>query len=370
MKKNNFDLDEFIIISSSCKITKGKKRSLIVDYLRKELYFIPNDYYELLSNIDRKTIKYAFNYVNKDNHDDLVNFINYLIENEIIFLNKNLDLFPVISNELEENYYLRDAIIEIEDNQSSFEVFVKTINQLQDLGCNDLQIRFPLKISTNFILMILDEIDKKNINYVELHINFNENINEDFLLGLIEKYSVVSHIFVYGFSCDKIVTHKIKKKDYYPLLLGNIYYIKDTFDNANGCGKINKESLEFNSIYRYNELKKRNGCLFKKVTIDKCGNIKNCPLMSMSYGNIKNDQIKDIIKLPSFLFLGNIKKDDIDVCKECEFRYACSDCRAFIQNYNNIYSKPLKCGYNPDTCTWEEWSDNPLKNIGGLKIVK
>ena len=181
--------------------------------MRKELYFIPNDYYELLSNIDRKTIKYAFNYVNKDNHDDLVNFINHLIENEIIFLNKNLDLFPVISNELEENYYLRDAIIEIEDNQSSFEVFVKTINQLQDLGCNDLQIRFPLKISTNFILMILDEIDKKNINYVELHINFNENINEDFLLGLIEKYSVVSHIFVYGFSCDKIVTHKIKKKD-------------------------------------------------------------------------------------------------------------------------------------------------------------
>jgi hypothetical protein len=26
-----------------------------------------------------------------------------------------------------------------------------------------------------------------------------------------------------------------------------------------------------------------------------------------------------------------------------------------------MYSKPLKCGYNPYTCEWEEWSTNPLK---------
>lgn len=26
-----------------------------------------------------------------------------------------------------------------------------------------------------------------------------------------------------------------------------------------------------------------------------------------------------------------------------------------------MYAKPLKCGYNPYTCEWEEWSTNPLK---------
>jgi hypothetical protein len=26
-----------------------------------------------------------------------------------------------------------------------------------------------------------------------------------------------------------------------------------------------------------------------------------------------------------------------------------------------IYSKPLKCGYNPYTAIWEDWSTNPLK---------
>lgn len=26
-----------------------------------------------------------------------------------------------------------------------------------------------------------------------------------------------------------------------------------------------------------------------------------------------------------------------------------------------MYSKPLKCGYNPYTNVWEEWSTNPVK---------
>lgn len=364
---NNFCLDEYIILSSSCKVTKGKKRSLIVDYLRKELCFITNDYYELLNKINRRKIEYAFNYVDRDNHNNLIEFINYLLENEFIFLNKNLSLFPIISDQLEENYHLRDAIIEVEETINSINIFINAINQLQDLGCNDLQIRFSLNISNDFIVSILEEIDKKDINYVELHINFNENITEKFLYTLIERYSAVSHIFIYGYSTNKIVTHKIEKEDYYPLLLGNIYYVRQPFNNGNNCGRITKETLEFSSIYRYNELKKRNGCLYKKVSIDKYGNINNCPLIPITYGNIKNEHIKDIIKSPAFMFLGNIKKDDIDICKECEFRYVCSDCRAFLKDRNNIYSKPLKCGYNPNTCDWEERSKNPLRKVKGFE---
>ena len=51
----------------------------------------------------------------------------------------------------------------------------------------------------------------------------------------------------------------------------------------------------------------------------------------------------------------------IHVCKDCEFRYICTDCRAYIEDPNDILSKPLKCGYNPYTAEWSEWSRNPLK---------
>ncbi len=44
-----------------------------------------------------------------------------------------------------------------------------------------------------------------------------------------------------------------------------------------------------------------------------------------------------------------------------EFRYICTDCRAYTENPEDIYSKPLKCGYNSYTNKWEEWSTNSLK---------
>ncbi|MBS1775203.1 MAG: hypothetical protein JSS64_02865 [Bacteroidetes bacterium] len=33
----------------------------------------------------------------------------------------------------------------------------------------------------------------------------------------------------------------------------------------------------------------------------------------------------------------------------------------WLEFIGSIYSKPLKCGYNPYTGEWEEWSSNPLK---------
>ncbi|MEM8527245.1 MAG: hypothetical protein AAGG68_21570 [Bacteroidota bacterium] len=32
-----------------------------------------------------------------------------------------------------------------------------------------------------------------------------------------------------------------------------------------------------------------------------------------------------------------------------------------MEDLEDIYSKPLKCGYNPYTGEWAEWSTNPLK---------
>ncbi|HLT42986.1 MAG TPA: hypothetical protein VKZ95_09805, partial [Sphingobacteriaceae bacterium] len=43
----------------------------------------------------------------------------------------------------------------------------------------------------------------------------------------------------------------------------------------------------------------------------------------------------------------------VDVCKDCEFRYICQDCRAYLKNSDDLYSKPLKCTYNPYEGVWE-----------------
>ena len=96
-----------------------------------------------------------------------------------------------------------------------------------------------------------------------------------------------------------------------------------------------------------------NTCLNRKVCIDAEGNIKNCPAMAKSYGNIRDTTLEEAINKPGFKDLWFICKDQIDVCKDCEFRYMCTDCRAFIKDPENIYSQPAKCTYNPYICLWE-----------------
>jgi SPASM domain peptide maturase of grasp-with-spasm system len=88
---------------------------------------------------------------------------------------------------------------------------------------------------------------------------------------------------------------------------------------------------------------------------------KNCPAISQSFGNIKNTTLEEALALKDFKKYWNITKDQIDVCKDCEFRHVCTDCRAYVEDPENQYSKPLKCGYSPYTNEWEEWSTNPLK---------
>lgn len=68
-----------------------------------------------------------------------------------------------------------------------------------------------------------------------------------------------------------------------------------------------------------------------------------------------------VITNNNFKQLWGIKKDEIKVCQDCEFRHMCTDCRAYIENPNDIYSKPLKCGYNPYRCEWDNWKLDPQK---------
>jgi hypothetical protein len=53
-----------------------------------------------------------------------------------------------------------------------------------------------------------------------------------------------------------------------------------------------------------------------------------------------------------FAALWSINKDQITVCKDCEFRYVCTDCRAYLLDAGDLYSKPSKCTYDPYTAEW------------------
>lgn len=135
--------------------------------------------------------------------------------------------------------------------------------------------------------------------------------------------------------------------------------------SINSCGKVSVENFNTN-MTKILEAINYNSCLYKKIGVDLNGNIKNCPAMPNSFGNIHEMTLEQVLENSNFKEYWRITKDEIATCKDCEFRNVCTDCRAYTEQsiFNNEgidLSKPLKCGYDPYSNEWTDWSQSPLK---------
>lgn len=102
-------------------------------------------------------------------------------------------------------------------------------------------------------------------------------------------------------------------------------------------------------------------CFSKKIYISANLDIFPCVMeRRISHGNLYGKRLKDVLNQEIYF----MNKDKIDVCKDCELRYACYDCRADSIS-KNVYAQPWYCTYNPYESTWknkEEFIDDMLGN--------
>ena len=128
-------------------------------------------------------------------------------------------------------------------------------------------------------------------------------------------------------------------------------------------GEISEKKLEFNKLRKipveeinvnandffYNQV--FNSCLGHQIALDTQGEIKPCLWWPDTLGNIHDPvSIKDMILAGKFDNYWEITKDGIEICKVCEYRYNCMDCRIHTPSLNiNFKSKPTFCKYDPYT---------------------
>jgi len=145
--------------------------------------------------------------------------------------------------------------------------------------------------------------------------------------------------------------------------MGRVNFIETRNILSNeSCGYISPAVFNTN-IFIYMESQNNNICLNKKIAIDREGYIKNCPSMKHSFGNISNTSLKEIIVQTEFNKYWHIAKYQIKVCKDCEFRFICHDCRAYLTDPDDLYSKPLKCGYDPYTNQWNNLNTKKYEEL-------
>ena len=361
---SNINLDYFMHLYADCIPVKGASRSVICDLTRNELIFLPSEYFEVLQYLVSDKIGKLLNDVEcEEEKRSVIEFIDFLEQNELITFLKDPAMFPAIEERWDMPAIIQNAIIDVETIYHDFD---KIFNELDDLGCPFVQIRsFSDLLTLEDIYRVLSSSQHKSIQSVELIIKYGPDFADEVYIKLVEDQPIISNLTIHSapaerqitvnYGCDEVAGKNIQKQ---------IFLVSQRIDSNLHCGNISVKALNAPSFSNFFEMKLYNGCLNRKVSIDASGEIKNCPSMPVSYGNIKDTCLSSAIHTAGFKDKWKITKDQIEICKDCEFRYVCSDCRAYLENPEDIYSKPLKCGYNPYTAVWEEWSQNPIKKKG------
>lgn len=351
-------LNDYFMIYSDCRLVKGKKNGIVYDLTKLEVYRIPAGYVELAPLFRTKKLGEIERGTTPEEWQNLLDFVNFLLDKKLAIFVSNIEVFPEMTLEWDEPNSVKTAIIDYIETNSSYNLN-HTLEQLNTLGCVHLEIR----TYSHFSFTLLDSLMKwmQPLFFKSVELIAIDNANVD--LAELEKRMRQWHIL------NKVtLTHSKKnlitsvKRTHNSIV--HIVQTEQRVENNLHCGIINSKSLFSPDIKQFSENHNFNSCLNRKISIDMDGNIKNCPSMSKSYGNIANTSFKKVLEDPSFKKTWTITKNEIDVCKTCEFRYMCTDCRAYVQNPEDAYSKPLKCGYNPETGEWTDWMKNELSQKG------
>jgi len=348
--------ENYFNIYSNCILTKGKNMSLISDVQLGKIYHINNDTYKVLTFLAKKSIEECYKHYGKENKDTIdsylvffnsidIGFIDITIFKELSKLSLHWEAYSKITNMIIEYSHMIDYSCLLSNLESNFNI-------------DAIELRFYKNISLIDFSSLISLFDTTKIQSIEiiLQYSFYEE-NHDILETLVKQYPRISKIYFSGSKEDeeiKIFDDSVK-----------VIFLKKSITSCYSCGVVSPKNFRSN-IQLFSESKNHNSCLNKKISIDSEGNIRNCPSMLQSFGNIKDTTLEDALNHKDFKKYWNLTKDKIEVCKDCEFRYICTDCRAYTERTHENEkgldtSKPLKCGYNPYTGEWEEWSTNPLK---------
>lgn len=346
-------------IFANCLIVTGATRSLICDIQRQSSGFIPNDMVRVIEELNsKKSLEEVFQMYGEDNKEIIQEYLEHLDEKEYGFYceEDEFDLFPELNKDFLVPAYITNTVLELKKENIGW--LKDLVPQIENLGCKDVAIVFYEELFTTDFLHIFDYFLDTRIKSFEITSRFHSVIDENFFKILNQKLNQLTKVVFFSSEEDRIEYWDNK------VLFDRIFTTKP-ITSFKSCGVVNTKYFNTN-LPKVLEAINHNSCLNMKMSVDVQGNIRNCPSMPEIYGNIKDTTLEEALNKPGFKKYWKITKDQIEICKDCEFRYICTDCRAYTErthtNKDGLdISKPLKCGYNPYTAEWEEWSTNPLK---------
>jgi radical SAM protein with 4Fe4S-binding SPASM domain len=118
-----------------------------------------------------------------------------------------------------------------------------------------------------------------------------------------------------------------------------------------------KKKIPKTNVFMFTHNNRLHPCLANSVTIAWNGEVLPCPMMRKhSLGNIRDRKLWTFFKgtKDSIQEYWNISLTSLDKCRMCEFRYACTDCRALEAAKTGDLKSKVLCDYDPAKGTWQQ----------------
>lgn len=407
-------MTEIFELNKNVVIVKGAKNAAIYNFNDESVYSIDDTAYSIIyrvlikqegSNSDIET-NYLTQLKNHGLIDDSFQCREYKMERDCSVELK----FAWLELTQSCNYnclhcYEGDAHCSFK-NELTLLDWKRVVNELWEAGCKKIQFTGGEPSLSPFLKDLLNYASK--IGFEDITVFTNASLLNDELINIFCNLNIHVRFSLYGHcrevhdaitqhpgSFDRTITN-VKKMidlriDLYPsviILKENEAYIKNIKDFIESLGLeykgydvirpacygnqsshmptipevlYSKHQLHAHfkaSMDYFHRALSQNTCWYGKMAIDSLGNVFPCVFQrAMSYGNVLTHSIKDILsssKLSQGWFCDFSK---VESCNDCEFRFACKDCRALgMLSTNNIFGKNPRCMYNPYLGEWE----NPL----------
>jgi SPASM domain peptide maturase of grasp-with-spasm system len=330
------------VLFAGCVPVRGARRSTICDLQRQSFHFIPNGLYEILTEHTGATVAAIQASYDHEFDEEIDEYFAFLEHHELGFWCDDPERFPPLDLTWEAPERITNAIIDV-DAESDHD-FAKILSELDDLGCKALEVRCFHRPALAELRAILDAARYGRLRSIDLLAGYSPELTPDALASLVKTYRRVSSVVIHSAPESRTPA---------PDAAGvAIRYRREAIDSPRCCGKIHPGYFAID-VETFAEAQRHNTCLNRKVSVDARGEIRNCPSLPRSFGNVRATSLHSALAQRDFAALWSINKDQIAVCKDCEFRYICTDCRAYLKDTGDLYAKPSKCTYDPYTAEWQ-----------------
>jgi len=331
------------VLYAYCLPVRGARRSVVCDLQRQLLHFIPDALYEILIEHRGKTVAEIKLHYRHECDTEIDEYFEFLEREDLGFWCDDPESFPEIDLSWDPPERITNAILDVDAD--SVHDYPDILGQLDDLGTKALEARSFHRCRLDELISLLAAAAHGRLRSIELVAGYGEELTSEALEGLAGDWRRLSAILIHSAPAWRRRRWTIAR------LGTSVEYVTETIDSPRCCGKIHPGQLAVN-LETFAEARRFNTCLNRKLAIDARGEIRNCPSLPRSFGNVREVSLHSALAHRDFPALWSVNKDQIAVCRDCELRYVCTDCRAYLTDAADRYSKLSSCTYDPYTATW------------------